>query len=164
MTESPSYIKALLQPTQQKSAGRKVWSIDLEQVWLPFFVATNTMGDTAIPLEALGAPLRLAYDKDGAVRFSASGRPIVKVATEIAASVRMVRENFVANLLAYASGVATECPDGYKAQIQASAEAGKPILEADKLALNNALLAKAEAVAEAVAEVRGEAEAELVTA
>ncbi len=168
MTESPSYIKALLQPNGKQPRGRRVWSIELEGVWLPFLTATNVMGDTAIPLEALGAPLRLAYDRDGAVRFSQSGRPVIRVAKEIADSVRMIRENFAANLLAYANGVATECPDGYKAQVQASMEAGKPIVEADKLALDTAIKAKAEAqaeaVAEPVAEVKAEAEAQLVTA
>ena len=64
--ENTTYIKALVTP-QAKQAGnsRKVWSVDLETVWLPFFTATNTQGDTAIPSEALGAPLRLGYNKDG---------------------------------------------------------------------------------------------------
>src|SRR3990172_124444 len=34
--ETPSYIKSLLIPNGKKPAGRKVWSIDLETVWLPF--------------------------------------------------------------------------------------------------------------------------------
>ena len=82
--ETPDYIKALLRPNGRKPAGRRVWSIDLETVWLPFFTATNTMGDTAIPHEALGAPLRLAYNADGTVKFSQTGRPVIKVAKEIA--------------------------------------------------------------------------------
>ena len=61
--ETPNYIKSLLIPSIKKPQGRRVWSIDLEQVWLPFFTATNTMGDTAIPVDALGCPLRLGYDK-----------------------------------------------------------------------------------------------------
>ena len=49
MDNTATYIKQLVTP-QAKSANtaRKVWSIDLEPVWLPFFTATNTMGDTAI--------------------------------------------------------------------------------------------------------------------
>ncbi|MDP3062489.1 MAG: hypothetical protein Q8O40_04650 [Chloroflexota bacterium] len=39
--EIPSYIAALLQPQPSKPTGRKVWSIDLETVWLPFLTATN---------------------------------------------------------------------------------------------------------------------------
>jgi hypothetical protein len=42
--EIPNYIAALLQPQTQKPTGRKVWSIDLETVWLPFFHATNVAG------------------------------------------------------------------------------------------------------------------------
>ena len=53
--ETPNYIKNLLKPTANKATSRKVWSIDLETVWLPFFTATNAMGDTAIPHEAIGA-------------------------------------------------------------------------------------------------------------
>lgn len=150
--ETPSYVKALLRPNGNKPAGRRIWSIDLEQVWLPFFTATNTMGDTAIPHDALGAPLRLAYDSDGSVKFSKTGRPVVKVAKEIADGVKMVRENFVAGLKAYANGIITECPEGYKAQVEASIKAGKPIVEADKLALVNALAALAKAQAEAEGE------------
>ena len=57
--EIPSYIAALLQPQPSKPTGRKVWSIDLETVWLPFLTATNVTKATTIPSEALGAPLRL---------------------------------------------------------------------------------------------------------
>ena len=75
---------------------------------MPFFTATNAMGDTAIPAGAIGCPLRLGYDKAGAVRFSPNGRPVVKVAKELADSVRMVKDNFTANLLAYAGNVIKE--------------------------------------------------------
>jgi hypothetical protein len=40
--ETPNYIKSLVMPNGKKPAGRRVWSIDLETVWLPFFYATNT--------------------------------------------------------------------------------------------------------------------------
>ena len=105
--ETPNYIKSLLMPSIRKPQGRRVWSIDLEQVWLPFFLATNTMGDTAIPSEAIGCPLRLGYDKTGAVRFTQAGRPVVRVAKDIGDSVRLVRDNFTANLLNYAGSVIT---------------------------------------------------------
>ena len=72
--ETPNYIKSLVTPNTKQPQGRKVWSIDLQQVWLPFFTATNTMGDTAIPSEAIGCPLRLGYDKAGQVRFSQAGK------------------------------------------------------------------------------------------
>jgi len=67
---APTYIKSLLRPNGSKPAGRKVWSVDLETVWIPFFTATNTEGLTAIPNDAIGAPLRLAYNPDGSVKFN----------------------------------------------------------------------------------------------
>jgi hypothetical protein len=46
------------------------------------------MGDTAIPHEALGAPMRLVYNQDGSVKFSKAGKPVVKVAKDISDNVR----------------------------------------------------------------------------
>ena len=162
--ESPNYIKSLLVPSIRKPQGRRVWSIDLEQVWLPFFLATNTMGDTAIPSDALGCPLRLGYDKAGAVRFTQAGRPVVRVAKEIGDSVRLVRDNFTANLLNYAGSVIKDNGDGYKTQIALAKKAGEPIIQHDRLQLHLAVeaKAKAEAVAKAEAEAKLEAEAEAV--
>ncbi|MBI4215913.1 MAG: hypothetical protein HY687_00745 [Chloroflexi bacterium] len=137
--DTPSYIKTLLKSNGKAPSGRKVWSIDLEMVWLPFFTATNVMGDTFLPAEALGAPLRLAYEPDGAVKFTKTGRPVIRVVKEIQDSVRMVRENFVAGLMAYANGVALENPEGYQAQVKASMEAGYPIRGKDTDALAAAL-------------------------
>ena len=124
----PNYIAALLQPSPVKPRGRRVWSIDLETVWVPFFTATNTAQATAIPHEALGAPLRLNYDKDGEVRFSKTGRPMLKVATEVASQIRIVRENFVANLQAFTGRVVARAKDAYKAEVEASQKAAEPIL------------------------------------
>ena len=150
--ETPNYIKSLLTPTTKQPQGRKVWSIDLQQVWLPFFTATNTMGDTAIPSEAIGCPLRLGYDKAGQVRFSQAGRPVIRVAKEIADNVKLVRDNFTANLLNYAGGVMRDNAEGYKAQIEMAKKAGEPIYQHDKNQLSNALKARAEAEAKAQAE------------
>ena len=165
--ETPNYIKSLLTPTTKQPQGRKVWSIDLQQVWLPFFTATNTMGDTAIPSEAIGCPLRLGYDKAGQVRFSQAGRPVIRVAKEIADNVKLVRDNFTANLLNYAGSVMRDNAEGYKAQIETAKKAGEPIYQHDKNQLSNALKARAEAEAKAQAEAlakeeEAETEAEAV--
>ena len=150
--ETPNYIKSLVTPTTKQPQGRKVWSIDLQQVWLPFFTATNTMGDTAIPSDAIGCPLRLGYDKAGQVRFSQAGRPVIRVAKEIADNVKLVRDNFTANLLNYAGGVMRDNAEGYKAQIETAKKAGEPIYQHDKNQLSNALKARAEAEAKEQAE------------
>ena len=72
--ETPQYIASLFKPNAKKQSARKVWSIDLETVWLPFFIASNTMGVTQIPHEAIGCPLRLGYNTDGSVKFSNTTR------------------------------------------------------------------------------------------
>ena len=150
--ESPDYIKALLKPNGSKPQGRRVWSIDLEAVWLPFFTATNTMGDTALSAEALGAPLRLAYNQDGTPKFNLKGRPVIRVVKDVADNVRLIRENFVAGLAAYTNVVVAESLDGYKAQVLAAQEAGRTIVDHDRAALLAAIEPQAEPVAEPQAE------------
>ena len=139
MKETPNYIKSLLLPTTKSPAGRRVWSIDLETVWLPFFFSTNTMGDTAIPVDALGSPIRLAYDKDGSVKFSKSGRPVSRVAKPISDSVTLIRQNFVANLQQYAEQVATARQKDYAKQVEMATIAGRPIIAHDKVELEKAI-------------------------
>jgi len=158
---TPNYIKSLLMPSTQAPQGRRVWSVDLESVWLPFFTATNLMGDTAIPLDAMGAPLRLAYDKDGSVKFARNGRPVTRVAKPIAQTVSLIRENFVANLKQYASGVAESRTDDFNRQIVLQREAGEPIIAHDKAEMEKAVSLQVElAMAEAQKQAEAEAEAE----
>ena len=139
-------------PNGRKPVGRRVWSIDLELVWLPFFTATNVMGDTHIPHEALGAPLRLAYDADGSVKFSKTGRPITKVVKDLSDTIRMVRENFTAGLLSYTNGVISKKANDYKECVALATKAGEPILTKDKANLEQALIRQMEeAMAQATA-------------
>jgi hypothetical protein len=122
------------------------------------------MGDTAIPSDALGAPLRLAYNADGSVKFSKSGRPVTKVAREVADSVKLVRENFTAGLVAYTGGVIADNPEGYKAQIELAREAGEPITAKDRANLDKAIanaMVEAMASAEAEAKVKGKGRAKV---
>ena len=155
--ETPNYIKSLVMPNGKKPAGRRVWSIDLETVWLPFFYATNVAGETAISPDALGAPLRLAYNADGSVKFSKSGRPVTKVAKELSDSVKMVRENFTASLQSYANGVITENPEAYKAEVEKARQAGEPIITRDNQKLQEAIAKAREAELEAIAKAEAEA-------
>ena len=108
--------------------------------------------------------LRLGYDKAGQVRFSQAGRPVIRVAKEIADNVKLVRDNFTANLLNYAGSVMRDNADGYKAQIETAKKAGEPIYQHDKNQLSNALKARAEAEAKEQAEALAkEAETETET-
>jgi len=170
---SPNYIKQLLMPTAKPQTGRKAWSIDLEQVWLPFFTATNVMGDTAIPHDALGAPLRLAYDKDGSVKFNKAGRPVTRLAKPISESVALVRENFTANLRQYSANVAKERKDDFRRHIELARAQGLPIIEHDKAEMEKAVKlqieqavrdAEAQAEKAPVAETPPHKEKELVKA
>lgn len=140
--QTPSYIKQLLMPNGKSKRGRRVWSIDLETVWLPLFHATNVMGDTAMPAEALGAPIRLSYDKDGAVKFGRTGRPQTRVAREITQTVTLIRENMVANLQDFTHQVAEGKAKEYKASVTTALKAGKPILDKDKVELDKAIKAQ----------------------
>jgi len=144
-SNTPDYIKSLLAPRTKQPQGRKVWSIDLETVWLPFFTATNAMGDSAIPSASLGCPMRLAYDKAGQVRFSANGKPVIRVDKVISDNVRMVRDNFTANLINYAGEVMNQHSDEYGTQLELAKKAGEPIAQHDTAELSKALEAKAEA-------------------
>ena len=136
---SPSYIRQLLRPNGAKNKARRVWSIDLETVWLPLFHATNIMGDTAMPAEALGSPIRLAYDKDGAVKFTKSGRPVTRVVKDITQTVTLIRENMVANLQSYTNEVIEGKAEAYKASVTQALKAGKPILDRDRVELDKAI-------------------------
>lgn len=137
--EKVNYIKSLVRPTTSKSQSRKLWSIDLETVLLPFFVATNTQGVTVISPDALGAPIRLGYSKDGAVRFNKNGRPVTTVAKEIRDQTTILRENFVAGLVSFTGEVIKENAEGYKATIALAKKAGDPIIEKDKKNLSDAI-------------------------
>ena len=128
---TPDYIKALLVPPTSGGASRRAWSIDVESTWVPFFTATNVMGETTLPDEVLGAPIRLAKSPDGDVRFTKTGRPIMRVAPELNAQIGIVRENFVAGLQAYTGSVMEERPDAYGSQVAAQQAVGNPLQEQD---------------------------------
>jgi hypothetical protein len=154
---TPSYIKALLAPTGNSRTSRRAWSIDVESVWVPFFTATNVMGETNLPDDVLGAPIRLAKGKDGEVRFTQSGRPVMRVHPELNALVGVVRENFVAGLQSYVGSVQNERPDAYGVQVAKQQAAGHLIVEADQLEFLEAVeKQRLEAEAAAKAEVQVE--------
>ncbi|MFH1560706.1 MAG: hypothetical protein ABID84_04790 [Chloroflexota bacterium] len=165
--KTPPYIATLLQPNGKKAPSRKVWSIDLEHIWVPFFTATNVMEETSVPSEDLGAPLRLALAKDGSVRFSQTGRPSLKVAPVLNTHIQMVRENFTATLINYTGKVAADQKDAYRAQVEAAQKAAEPILQVQELTIAEALRQQAEAEAKAILEaaeaIAGATEVEVAT-
>ena len=129
---TPTYISNLLKPMpDNKVNDRKVRSVPLNGVWIPFFLATNTAGNTAISTDALGAPLRLQREKDGTPKFNSNGKPVVRVVRELSDQVKLVRENFIAGLVHYAQSVRKAMPEEYDSQVQAAHEAGDPIVQKD---------------------------------
>jgi hypothetical protein len=72
-------FKSLFRPRTKKVQGRKVWSLDLETFWIPVFTASNTIGETNIPSDALGAPLRLAVDDDLVGHIHQRGSNVVRL-------------------------------------------------------------------------------------
>lgn len=128
--KTPSFIQALVTPGPGSQASRKSWSIELE-TWQGFFTATNTMGDTNISPETLGAPLRLATDSDGMVRYTKNGRPSMRVAPELSQQIKVVRENFAASLVHYTGTVMEEQSDAYAAQVERNQQAAAPLMESD---------------------------------
>ncbi len=156
---TPGHIKSILQPRPQQATDRKVWSIGLGGVWLPFFRATNAAGETAISPEALGAPLRLAKEKDGTPRISSSGLPVMRVVKELSDQVRMVRDNFAAGLMVYAESILKAKPVEYKAQVEAAQKAGEPLVQKDQDDLDAYAALLAEEHAAVVAKAKADAEA-----
>lgn len=150
---TPKYIKQLLIPNGTKPTGRKVWSIDLETVWLPFFHATNIMGDTQLPADALGAPLRLQYNADGTPKFSKAGKPQIKVVKELADGVSLVKANFIATISDFSASVINGNPEAYQSQIAEAQKAGHPIITRDKANIAEAVQAQ---MLRAIAEAEGE--------
>lgn len=155
--KTPKVIADLLRPLTQTQSERRVWSIPLNTVWVPFFTAAKVQGVSNMSNEALGAPVRLGRAKDGSVRFGANGKPVLQVNKELATGVRTVRNNFVASLMDFTSHTAKTRAEDYKAQLMAAAKAAAPVVEADQNALDAALNPDKSGDAEATKELITEA-------
>ena len=120
-------VKSMLKPTLKKGGDKRAWSIPVATTWVPFFTATNVKELTSIEPDVLGAPLRLAKDKDGTIKFSKSGRPMTRVHPVIAEHVNVARGNYETELLVFAGNTAREMPGKYKAQVELAQRAGEPV-------------------------------------
>ncbi len=144
-------IASLLRPVVKKTGGRKVWGLDLETTLVPFFTAEAVEGHAYIPPEVLGCPLRLQRNDDGEVKFSKTGKPVIRVAQEMGSMVRLMRENLEANLQAHAIEVKTAKPEEYTKAFKLNQSLGKPIAERDTADLTEAIATRAEAAMKAAA-------------
>ncbi len=159
--QTPAYIKSLVMPgAKSQKPTKKVWGIDLDKVWIPFFVAENAQGDTDISREALGFPLRIQFDKSGDVRYSQSGRPIIRVAKELSQAININQQNYIATLVNHTSNVRANNSDAFNSEVKSIVAAGEYMSKVQSLALANAIKKREQAKAEAEAEAKAEAEAE----
>lgn len=128
----PTFVKNLMAPTAAKSTVKRVWGIELLTVWAPYFHATNVMGVTEVSAEALGAPQRLARNKDGSIRYSpATGRPVEQVVKELRDVIAGVQSNLVAGMLDFTGNVQKHESAAYKASLLAGVAAGAPLKDKD---------------------------------
>ena len=149
-------IASLLRPSVKRTGGRKVWGLDLETTLVPFFTAEAVEGHAYIPPEVLGCPLRLQRNDDGEVKFSKTGKPVIRVAQEMGNMVRLMRENLEANLQAHAIEVKTAKPEEYTKAVKLNQTLGKPIAERDSLDLAAAIEARNTAAVVAAANTAAE--------
>jgi len=149
-------IASLLRPSVKRTGGRKVWGLDLETTLVPFFTAEAVEGHAYIPPEVLGCPLRLQRNDDGEVKFSKTGKPVIRVAQEMGNMVRLMRENLEANLQAHAIEVKTAKPEEYTKAVKLNQTLGKPIAERDSLDLAAAIEARNTAAVAAAANTAAE--------
>ncbi len=166
-TKAPSYAAQLLMPRARANDDKRVWSIGLAATWIPFFTATNATGESAIPSEVLGAPIRLQKNQDGTPKFSKNGKPQLRVVKELNDQIRIIRENFVFGLTNYTEGIRKAMPAEFKAQVEANEKAGAPLAQADNDSVANyiAQLEQKAAVVSEAEQVAGEAgKKELVAA
>lgn len=110
-------VKAMVTPRHKPVSEKRAWSIAVESVWVPFYMATNTAGLTEIGSEALAHPVEIAYGKDGLPRFTDDGRPIMRVNKTLASQVRTARDNYENQLRDFTRNIQAEMPDAFKAQL-----------------------------------------------
>ena len=149
---TPNYVSALLMPHAEAKSDRRVWSVPLLGVWVPFFTATNAAGETDISSDVIGAPIRLQRNQDGTPKFSKNGKLVLRTVKELSDQIRLVRDNFTFGLMAYTENIRKTMPAEYKAQVEAAENAGAPIIKGDGVAVMSyleQLREKAEAVKQA---------------
>lgn len=133
-------VDGLLKQNNTGGGGdRRAWNIPLYGVWVPFFTATNAQGKTDIPSEALGAPLRLKKASDGKVKFSKTGRPQFTVAKPLNDQIRLVRDNFIAQLQSFTNQSVDADSESYQAEVQKAQQAAKPLIDYDRRELESAI-------------------------
>ena len=143
-------IHSLMKQSPDKAKDRSVWGLPLNGLWIPFFMATNTVGESNIDSGSLGCPLRLSVDKDGVPKLKDDGSARYQVDKTISKAVKGVKDNIAFGLMAFTATVQKTHAEEYKAQVEAAQKAGDEIREHEETTLG-AYLAELEAVAQQAA-------------
>ncbi|KKM99287.1 hypothetical protein LCGC14_1149230, partial [marine sediment metagenome] len=77
--------------------------------------------------------------------FSKSGKPVTKIATPLSDGIKLVRENFTANLISYVNVVQKERTSDFSEHVKMAIEQGKPITAHDTAELDKAIQLQIEA-------------------
>ncbi|MFA5385037.1 MAG: hypothetical protein WC364_10310 [Eubacteriales bacterium] len=139
----------------KKAAEKKIWSIGLETVLLPYLTASNAVGATCIDGDVLGCPVRIARNTDGTPKLNKSGKLVTSVHKEIRAQVANMRDAYIAQLRNATRFVQSTETEAYNNQVKIANRMGAEALQAEK-----DLIAKHEATLKALAEATAKAEAE----
>ncbi len=148
-----NFVHTLMKPSPNKAKDRSVWGLPLQGLWIPFFTATNTVGESHIDAGALGCPLRLSVGKDGVPKLKDDGTPRYQVDKKIGDAVNGVKDNFAFGLMAFVASTQKAMPNEYKAQVAAVQKAGEKVLEQDQTALDNYMAELEEVAKEAAAKI-----------
>ncbi len=155
-----SFSQSMDRSSAGKPVDRRQWGFGLNSFWVPLMTALNVDGVTAIPEDALGAPIRLRRDKQtNEVRFGSNGRPSLQVVAPVRDQVMQAQANFVVHLLDYTDMVQKGQPSEYAAQVQYAHEAGAPIIATDQADLADAIAKMEQADAEEQAAAQEQAAA-----
>lgn len=134
------FFQSMDRSSAGKPVDRRQWGFGLNAFWVPLMTALNVDGVTAIPEDALGAPIRLRRDKDtGEVRFGTNGRPQTYVAKPVADEIRAEMASYEQRGLEYIGSVQKGKAQEYAAEVAALQKAGEPINTADIRDLTAAL-------------------------
>lgn len=132
VSQTPDYSAYFRPIARLGKSGKKLWSADLETFWVGKALASNVMGYSDVPLQDIGAPIRVARNKDtNEPKFSSTGRLVTVASPGMKEYVQRVQENVFATLNQFEGNVRDERPEAFGRMVAAAAVAGRPIQEKD---------------------------------
>jgi len=136
---NPLSISSLVRQGPAPRSSKKLWGGDVETQWVPFFSATNVLGDTAISDTSMGAPIITPIGEDGVPKFNRNGEPVRQVQTEIRRAVSSVQASFFAGLAQFAGEVQRLNQREYVEAVKRYQNAGTLVKEAEDAAIEEEL-------------------------